>query len=202
MLHHPAEAQTPAQDDPGQQALDRAIGLAAGSIGELMHFWGFKPSMGKIWCVLYLSQQPLDAQEITARTGLSAGSVSMTLNDLQLWRVIKRSAEPGGRRKQYVAETDIWQMVTHVFRERELKKVRESIAHLTRALDLAEHQARSSQPETMLRSRFVATRLRLLLELSRTGERMLERLSQSGEVDLAPLRNWLRAFRRRPGRPL
>lgn len=180
------------------EALERAIGLAATSIGELMHFWGFKPSMGKIWAVLYLTREPLDAERISELTGLSAGSVSMTLNELQLWGVIRRAAEPGSRRKLYEAETDIWHMVTRVFRERELKKVREAITHLVRALELAEHQARSSQADAMLRSRFVATRLRSLLDLARTGERMLERLSRSGEVDLAPLRGWLRALRRRP----
>ncbi len=195
MSLHPAEAPSePAAAD----ALSRSIGLAATSIGELMHFWGFKPSMGKIWAVLYLTRESLDAERIAASTGLSAGSVSMTLNELQLWGVIKRVAEPGSRRKLYEAETDIWQMVTRVFRERELKKVKEAIGHLTRALELAEHQARSSSPEVMLQSRFVATRLRSLLDLARTGERMLERLTRTGEVDLAPLRSWLAAIRRRP----
>jgi len=191
---HPSEAPDPSGDD----ALARAIGLAATSIGELMHFWGFKPSMGKIWAVLYLSKDPLGADRIAELTGLSAGSVSMTLHELQLWGVVRRAVEPGSRRKLYEAETDIWQMVTRVFRERELKKVREAIRHLVRALELAEHQARSNQPQAMLRSRFVATRLRSLLDLARTGERMLERLSRSGEVDLAPLRSWLQVLRRRP----
>ncbi len=198
MALHPTEAQPAETGGVGEsEALDRAIGLAAASIGELMHFWGFKPSMGKVWCVLYLSRVPLDAERIASATGLSAGSISMTLNELQLWGVIKRAAEPGSRRRLYEAETDIWAMVTRVFRQRELKKVGEAIAILSRALELAEHQARSSNPEAMLRSRFVATRVRQLLDLARTGERMLERLSRSGEVDLAPLRSWLGALRRR-----
>ena len=197
MTHHTAGAQPPGSFDGGTAALDRAIDLAAVSVGELMHFWGFKPSMGKIWAVLYLSREPLAADRIAEATGLSAGMVSMTLNELQLWGVIKRAVEPGTRRKYYEAETDIWAMVTRVFRERELKKVREAITYLGRALELAEHQARSSSPEAMLRSRFVATRLRQLLDLARTGERMLERLSRSGEVDLAPLRAWLNSLRRR-----
>jgi len=197
LTHHTAEAQPPGSFDGGTAALDRAIELAAASVGELMHFWGFKPSMGKIWAVLYLSREPLAADRIAEATGLSAGMVSMTLHELQLWGVIKRAVEPGTRRKLYEAETDIWAMVTRVFRERELKKVRAATTYLTRALELAEHQARSSNPEAMLRSRFVATRLRQLLDLARTGERMLERLSRSGEVDLGPLRAWLGSLRRR-----
>ena len=70
MSLHPAEAPNPSppRDDDAEDALERAIGLAATSIGELMHFWGFKPSMGKIWAVLYLSREPQDAEQISRRT--------------------------------------------------------------------------------------------------------------------------------------
>lgn len=180
-----------------EQAIEKATALAAECVGELMEFWNFKPSMGKVWAVLYLSPEPLSAEDIGLRTGLSAGSVSMTLNDLQLWGVVHQVREPGGRRRLYRPETDIWAMVTRVFRERELRLVRRAIENLEEALTLLEHRAGSSDPQVMLRGRFVATRVRLLLDLARTGDRMLERLARSGELDLTPLRGWLEGLRRR-----
>ena len=39
----------------------RAIGLVSETMGELVEFWGFKASMGRIWACLYLSSQPLTA---------------------------------------------------------------------------------------------------------------------------------------------
>ncbi|MCB9764162.1 MAG: hypothetical protein H6739_30605 [Alphaproteobacteria bacterium] len=178
-------------------AIDEAIRTAAETIGELMEFWNFKPSMGKVWTVLYLSQEPLSAEEIGQRTGLSAGSVSMTLSDLQLWGVVHKVRRAGERRRLYKPETDIWSMVTRVFREREQRLVRQSIRNLEDALRLLDEQARTSSPQVMLRGRFVATRVRLLLDLARTGERLLERLARSGELDLSPLRGWLESVRRR-----
>ena len=178
------------------RAIDDSIRIAAETIGELMEFWNFKPSMGKVWTVLYLCQDPMSAEEIVERTGLSAGSVSMTLNDLQLWGVVHRVRQDGERRRLYAAETDIWAMVTRVFKDRELKLVRRSIQSLNDALTVLEHETLTSDPSVMLRGRFVATRVRQLLDLARTGERVLERLSRSGELDLNPLRSWLDSVRR------
>ncbi|MBK9367603.1 MAG: hypothetical protein IPN01_15015 [Deltaproteobacteria bacterium] len=178
------------------RAIDDSIRIAAETIGELMEFWNFKPSMGKVWTVLYLCQDPMSAEEIVERTGLSAGSVSMTLNDLQLWGVVHRVRQDGERRRLYAAETDIWAMVTRVFKDRELKLVRRSIQSLNDALTVLEHETLTSDPSVMLRGRFVATRVRQLLDLARTGERLLERLSRSGELDLNPLRSWLDSVRR------
>ncbi|MEY3214691.1 MAG: hypothetical protein RIT28_5172 [Pseudomonadota bacterium] len=178
------------------RAIDDSIRIAAETIGELMEFWNFKPSMGKVWTVLYLCQEPMSAEEIVERTGLSAGSVSMTLNDLQLWGVVHRVRQDGERRRLYAAETDIWAMVTRVFKDRELKLVRRSIQSLNDALTVLEQETLTSDPSVMLRGRFVATRVRQLLDLARTGERLLERLSRSGELDLNPLRSWLDSVRR------
>jgi DNA-binding transcriptional regulator GbsR (MarR family) len=178
------------------RAIDDSIRIAAETIGELMEFWNFKPSMGKVWTVLYLCQDPMSAEEIVERTGLSAGSVSMTLSDLQLWGVVHRVRQDGERRRLYAAETDIWAMVTRVFKDRELKLVRRSIQSLNDALAVLEQETFTSDPSVMLRGRFVATRVRQLLDLARTGERLLERLSRSGELDLNPLRSWLDSVRR------
>lgn len=182
--------------ESAEQAITQAVSMAAESIGELMEFWNFKPSMGKVWTVLYLSPSPLSAEELCERTGLSVGSVSMTLNDLQLWGVVRRESTPGERRRLFAAETDIWAMVTRVFREREMRLVGRAVQNLQQALTLLESSSVSSDPRVTLRGRFVATRVRLLLDLARTGEAMLERLSRAGEVDLNPLRGWLQSLRR------
>ena len=179
-----------------EEALARAVEITAATVGELMGFWGFKPSMGRVWAVLYLSQLPLHADELQERTGLSAGSISMTIKELEQWHVVRRVHVPGDRRRAWTAENDILAMVTRVFRERELRLVREASRELREALRLLDDEAPSSSPESMMRVRFVATRVRHLLDLARTGERIVERLSRSGNADLSPLKGWLTAVRR------
>ena len=60
-----------------------------------MAFWGFKHNMGRIWATLYLSERPLTARELKEGLGISVGSVSMTLAELERWGVVHVAA--GGR---------------------------------------------------------------------------------------------------------
>lgn len=176
-----------------QERIDEAVDRVAEAIGDLMEFWNFKNSMGKVWAILYLSREPLTADEIGRRTRLSSGSVSMTLNELRLWGVVGRSRETAGkgprRRKTYVAETDILAMVTRVFRERELKQVRRVVRELEAAQVLLEQTPEGT--DSRIQNRFVMTRMKKLLELARRGERIVERFAQAGEMDLSSIRNWL-----------
>ena len=64
---------------PVEEARARATALVADTLAELMRFWNFKPSMGRIWAVLYLSREPLDAEQIERASDLSAGMVGTVL---------------------------------------------------------------------------------------------------------------------------
>lgn len=178
-----------------EEARERAIGIVSDAVGELMRFWNFKPSLGRIWAILYLSQTPLAAEEIEARSGLSTGNVSMSLQELLQWGVVKRvPPSPGAaRRRLFVAETDMWAMVARVLRERELRLVERTIEQLEEALTLLEGAGRGQSPAAMLQSRFLVTRVRNVLELARTGRKLLESLSRTGTADFSVIRDVLRA---------
>lgn len=174
-----------------QVAQERAVGIAAEAIGEVMRFWNFKPSMGRIWTALYLSPDPLDAEQIERITGLSSGNVSMSLAELLQWGVVRRAPD-SGRRRLFAAETDVWKLVAHVFENRELRLIDQTIAHLEEALRVVEEQGKSSQPTEMLQGRFLVTRLSGLIGLAKTGRAIVSRLARTGVTDLAPLREVLR----------
>lgn len=183
---------SPPPETDAQDAQARAVLLVADAIGEVMRFWNFKPSMGKIWTILYLCPDPMDAEEIEAVSGLSAGMVSMTLQELSQWGVIRRVPGASARRRAFTAETDIWALVARVFQQRELKLVDDTIAHLQEALRILETEGRSSRPAAMLTGRFQVTRVQNLLQLARTGRAIVARLASTGSADLAPLRDVLR----------
>lgn len=176
-------------------ARDRAVDIVADTVGELMRFWNFTPSMGRIWAILYLSPEPMDAEDIVARSRLSVGSVSMTLQELVHWGVVKRVPGTPGRKRLYTAETDMWAMVGRVFRERELRLVETTIRQLEEALELLDHEGKGTDAAAILRSRYLVTRVRNLLDLARLGERLVQRLANTGAVDLSGIRDLLRARR-------
>jgi HTH-type transcriptional regulator, glycine betaine synthesis regulator len=175
---------------PGSPA-DRATLLVADAVGELMGLWNFKPSMGRVWAVLYLSRQPLSADELAERAQLSTGSVSMTVKDLLEWGVIKRDFSPGERRRRFAAETDILGMVTRVFRKRELHWIETLISRLEEARRILDDEGRTSVPDDLLRNRFLATRVDALLTLAKAGRRVVDRFARAGTLDLRGLRGAL-----------
>ena len=189
---HDSKPPTPATD--AAAAVDRARVLVGEAVADLMSFWNFKPSMGRVWTALYLSQEPLSADALVAQTGLSVGSVSMTLSDLRDWGVVAEAGRVDGKRC-YVAETDIVSMISKVFREREMVMISTAMSRFSEAMRMLDAEGRSSTPVQMMESRFVASRVQRLHGLSRAGQRMVEQLVKVGRVDMGALRHKLRRGR-------
>jgi HTH-type transcriptional regulator, glycine betaine synthesis regulator len=172
------------------QARQEAVDLAAETMGELIAFWGFKASMGRIWTVLYLSPNPLTADAIAERTGLSAGAVSMGLADLKQWGVVDRATVPGDRKRHFRAETDVWGIVRRIFRERELRLVGRAMHRFEEASARIRTALESNPDDEELR--FILGRLQGLWSLASIGYRMVETFAEIGTMSLAPIRDALR----------
>jgi DNA-binding transcriptional regulator GbsR (MarR family) len=152
----------------------------ADAIGRLMHFWGFKRPMGRLWTVLYLSPEPLGAAELGTTLRMSAGAVSMALAELEKWGAVTRTWIPGARRDYFVAESDIWKMVQRVVKERELSLVQDFGASLERAAQELSPET-AEDPDGALR--YKRDRLERLNRLRRAGETILSSLVAGDSVD-------------------
>ena len=164
--------------------------LAAETMSELIAFWGFKASMGRIWTVLYLAPQPLTADDIAERTGLSAGAVSMGLADLQQWGVVDRALVGGERKRHFRAETDVWGIVRRIFRERELRLIGRSMERFQAAEQRLRAAIEADPNDEELR--FILGRVQGLLLLTGIGYRLVETFAEVGTFSLAPIRDALR----------
>ena len=175
---------------PSEQLLSEAV-------GRLMDFWGFKRHMGRIWTVLYLSDEPLGATELRDKLQLSAGSVSMAINELLRWGVVKKIWVHGQRRDHFVAESNLWKMVSRVFRERELVEVLEAITAMESALASLADKLASRDPAVRARAETQRARIERLLELARLGRRLIEGLLETARLDALPLTKFLLGAARR-----
>lgn len=189
-MAHPSDTIDP------REAQQRAVAMVAETMGELVEFWGFKASLGRIWTTLYLSPEPLHAELITDLTGLSTGAVSMGMQELAQWGLIERVHVQGDRKRHYTAHTDIWEVIRRVFRERELRLVGRAVERFSTALDMLKiaQAADPGSPELA----FMIHRVRGLLSLAQTGYQLVERFAELGIFSLKPIRGTLsRAVRRR-----
>lgn len=163
--------------------------MAAETMAELVSFWGFKSSMGRIWTVLYLTPHALPADVIADRTGLSAGAVSMALAELAEWDLVARDDPPGAHKRHYRAETEVWTIVRRIFRERELKLVGRAVQRFAEAIALIEAARQESPDDAELAH--LLQRLRGLHGLAEMGYGLVRRFADIGQFTLAPLRGML-----------
>ena len=179
-----------------QQEKPRVLGPTEAAVsdvvGRLMEFWGFKRNMGRVWTVLYLSPDPLSAEDLRQALQLSSGAVSMTLSELSRWGVVRRVWIQGERKDFYTAEVQLWRMISRVFNEREKGEVTAAIVSFEEALDTLDRVRRtSSDPAMRARAELQHARIAQLLELARLGSRLLDALVSTAKVDAEPLVQFL-----------
>jgi len=91
--------------------------------GDMGGQWGVSRSVSQIHALLYLSEQPLTAEDIAAKLGLARSNVSTSIRELMTRNLIRRVPVKGDRREHFEAETDLWEIATRIAavrKEREL----------------------------------------------------------------------------------
>lgn len=164
-------------------------------VGRLIEFWGFKRNMGRIWAVLYLSPEPQSAEDIRQLLKLSSGAVSMTLNELSRWGVVRKVWIQGERKDYYAAEVHLWRMISRVFSERERSEIVAAIEAFEDALSQLEKMRSDRDPETRARAELQRERIAQLAELAKLGKRLLDALLATAKLDAEPLVRFLLAGR-------
>lgn len=93
----------------------------ADKVGEFIQYWGFKKIHGKIWCHLFLSKTPLDAQELMNRLDISKALVSQSLTELRTYRVVLEVGKGEKNTQCYTSNPELTDVIFGVLRAREKK---------------------------------------------------------------------------------
>lgn len=109
--------------------------------GEMGSNWGVNRSVAQIHALLYLSEQPLSAEEIAERLGMARSNVSTSLRELLSWNLIRRVHAMGDRRDFYEAEADVFEMVRRIALARKAREIDPAIAVLRTCLSEAKSDA-------------------------------------------------------------
>ncbi len=91
--------------------------------GEMGSLWGINRTMAQIHALLFISPEPLSANEIMEELQISRGNVSMGLRELIAWGIVNRVHVKGERREFYTTEKDVWKMFRIIARERKKREV-------------------------------------------------------------------------------
>ncbi|HEV2605823.1 MAG TPA: GbsR/MarR family transcriptional regulator [Microvirga sp.] len=91
--------------------------------GEMGSRWGINRTVGQIYALLFLSRDPLNAEDIVEALGVSRSNVSMGLKELQAWNLVRLQHKPGDRRDYFTTPDDIWQIVRTLVDERKKREI-------------------------------------------------------------------------------
>jgi DNA-binding transcriptional regulator GbsR (MarR family) len=105
-------------------------------MSRISSFWGFPRAMGAIYGALYLSPEALSLDELAARASISKGAVSTNVRHLERLGMVHKEIRLGERRDFYVAETDFWQVVKNVLRERQRSEFDHALRTVNESLEM------------------------------------------------------------------
>jgi DNA-binding transcriptional regulator GbsR (MarR family) len=106
--------------------------------GDLGGQWGVNRSVAQIQALLFLSDRPLTAEEISEKLGMARSNVSNSLRELLNWKLVMRVPVLGDRRDHYVAETDLWQMASKVAQGRKEREIDPMVGAIRAAMEHAD----------------------------------------------------------------
>lgn len=118
--------------------------------GEMGTRWGVNRSIAQIHALLYLSPQPLTAEEIADTLSIARSNVSTSLKELQGFGLVRMTHLLGDRRDHFESIKDNWEMLTLIVEERKRREIDPTLALLRECVAEAEAD-RSTDPEVKAR---------------------------------------------------
>ena len=102
--------------------------------GEMGSRWGINRTVGQIYALLYVSADPLNADQVGEALNFSRSNVSMGLKELQSWGLVRLLHQPNDRREYFSALDDIWAIFRTLATERRKREIDPTLSMLRDAL--------------------------------------------------------------------
>lgn len=91
--------------------------------GEMGSLWGLSRTAAQVYALLYLSQDPLSADEIAEQLQCARSNISNAVKQLRQWGVLKTAGALGERREYYTVLDDVWETFRKIVAERKRREI-------------------------------------------------------------------------------
>ena len=90
--------------------LEKARDTFIETAGNLAKSFGLSETAGRLYALLYLTEEPVSLNEMTDRLGISKASASVNMRALEGWGAARKVWVKGNRRDHYVVDRDVWRI--------------------------------------------------------------------------------------------
>jgi DNA-binding transcriptional regulator GbsR (MarR family) len=113
--------------------------------GEMGTRWGVNRTVAQVHALLYLSPEPLTAEDIAETLSVARSNVSTSLKELQNWNLVQVDSRIGDRRDFFHTSADVWTLFLTIVEQRVEREIIPTLTMLRRCAAETEAE-RSTQP--------------------------------------------------------
>src|SRR4051812_28252518 len=119
--------------------------------GEMGTRWGINRTVAQIHALLYISPNPLPAEDIAETLSVARSNVSNSLRELQGWGIVKLVHVLGDKRDHFESMKDVWEMFRAVLDERKKREIDPTLNMLRECISEGEKIGTDRHTEQRLR---------------------------------------------------
>jgi DNA-binding transcriptional regulator GbsR (MarR family) len=121
--------------------------------GEMGTRWGVNRTIAQVHALLYLSPEPLTAEDIAETLSVARSNVSTSLKELQNWNLVQIDSRIGDRRDFFHTSSDVWALFLTVVEQRVEREIAPTLTMLRRCAI----EAQTERPaQTRVTARIIA----------------------------------------------
>lgn len=105
--------------------------------GEMGTKWGINRTVAQIHALLFISEEPLNAEDICNRLGVARSNVSNSLKELQNWGIVNVVHLPGDRRDHFESVKEVYELFRIIATERKRREIDPTLRNLRKSADEA-----------------------------------------------------------------
>lgn len=98
--------------------------------GEMGSRWGINRTVGQIYALIYLSEKPLNADQLVEALGFSRSNIAMGIKELVSMNLVMLRHIPSDRKDYYTTHEDIWEIVRNLVEERKKREIDPTLSML------------------------------------------------------------------------
>lgn len=97
--------------------------------------WGINRTVAQVHALLFISPEPLNAEEISNTLSVARSNVSTSLRELQGWGIVRVVHVLGDRRDHFESVKDVWEIFRIVSEERKRREIDPTLRVLRECVD-------------------------------------------------------------------
>ncbi len=137
--------------------------------GEMGTRWGTNRTVAQIQALLYLSPEPLRADQIVDLLSVARSNVSTSIRELQSYRLVRMTHVLGDRRDYFESLHDVWELFRVIIEQRKQRELNPTLSMLK---ECAAEVDREQDTDTVTKAR-----VRNMLEFVETTSQWYEEVS-------------------------